>query len=525
MPRQPSTSAASAALPNTLTGTSKSAQEKITDAVSDLVMRDPDGDVNYLETLNQFHSDPDVNLHKVTAALLQMERRGMLVEDRREKVDRPEAKDRKVIQYRPTQHFKQLLGLAPPLPTKKNATQSAGEILKIAHEVAVAGGFVCRIEDLANLFLCLQAKPFVILSGISGTGKTRLPRAIAEAIGAKSFLVPVKPNWTDNSDLMGYYSITQDDFVPGRLLQIIRMATSDPDSPYFVILDEMNLAHVEHYMSDILSIMETRRRKGGEIITDPLPLELPPEPDSRTADTPDEWASLRAIALPWNLFLIGTVNVDETTHPFSRKVLDRAFAVDFNEVNLLDFAGSSGAEATPAPSAELVLDRPLSIQEVYQSDPEFFHEIANELSVINEKLRQADLHFAYRVRDEISLYMWAWKRHKLAATLSRNDALDYCLLQKVLPRCQGSSETARRALEEVFRITAVETKSETESSNAIASVDEIKSAAPNSLSTPLDPSQIREPAAPVRWRYPRTARKAWRMLQRYSDTGHFAFWS
>lgn len=166
-------------LPSAPTGTLKTAQEKISDVVSALVTQNPNRDINYLETLNRFSADPDVNLHKVTAALLQMERRGLLVEDRREKVDRPEAKDRKVIQYRATQHFKQSLGLAPTPPAKQGKLQSAAEVLDIAHKVAVAAGFVCRTEDMVNLFLCLQAKPFVILSGISGTGKTQLPRAMS----------------------------------------------------------------------------------------------------------------------------------------------------------------------------------------------------------------------------------------------------------------------------------------------------------------------------------------------------------
>src|SRR5438105_4201271 len=91
----------------------KTSQETISETVAGLVRANPDRDVNYLETLNQLSANKDVNLHKVTAALLQMERKGFLVEHRREKVDRPEAKDRKVIQYKATRHFKQALGIIP----------------------------------------------------------------------------------------------------------------------------------------------------------------------------------------------------------------------------------------------------------------------------------------------------------------------------------------------------------------------------------------------------------------------------
>ncbi len=106
--------------------------------------------------------------------------------------------------------------------------------------------------------------------------------------------------------------------------------------------------------------------------------------------------------------------------------------------------------------ARLLLDRPFSVREVYTSDRAFFDEIAVALAEVNAHLRGAGLHFAYRVRDEIALYMYAWKRHGLSILLSRDEAFDLCLLQKVLPRCQGSAEAARRALEGVFRYCAAE---------------------------------------------------------------------
>lgn len=413
----------------------------------------------------------------------------------------PGMKNRRLTTYRATVSYRRQLGLVPQEDTSKSPSP---ELLRNIFALAQARGFVCTLTDVVNFYLCLHAKPFVILSGISGTGKTLLPTVFAEAIAAKLHHIAVKPNWTDNSDLMGYYSIAHDEFVPGPLTQAIEKALADPGTPHFVRLDEMNLAHVEHYLSDVLSVMETRRRQpNGSVTTEPLPLELPlsVQKDSKKRD---RWAALQDLVLPWNLFIIGTVNVDETTHPFSKKVLDRAHSIDFSEVDLTVF-GTTNASApsiSKAP-ASFLAQRPASVREVYSSDAAFFDEIAQELDEVNGLLREADLHFGYRIRDEICLYLWAWKSQGLAELISRDEALDFCLMQKVLARCHGSAEVSRRALQRLFHWTAgVE--------------DEDLDAAPDVLDE-------RHPEGGRRLR--RTSAKILRMLRRYRDTGFFSYWS
>jgi len=317
-------------------------------------------------------------------------------------------------------------------------------------------------------------------------------------------------------------------------------------------LDEMNLAHVEHYLSDLLSVMETRRRDDTDrVITDPLPLELPGSPvGDEEQDATGEWASLRELSLPWNLMIVGTVNVDETTHPFSRKVLDRSFAIDFNDVDLTRFRMDGGQIFAIMGGARLLLDRPFSVREVYASEKTFFDDIAIALGEVNAHLRGAGMHFAYRVRDEIALYMYAWKRHGLDELLSRDEAFDLCLLQKVLPRCQGSAEAARRALEGVFRYCTVEVSIKSPEQQASSGSSDFSSLTEGGVSpesaqiqtetaaatednqvslqmdnAPLDAWQVKEPRGGKGWRYPRTARKSLAMLRRYADTGYFAFWS
>lgn len=306
---------------------------------------------------------------------------------------------------------------------------------------------------------------------------------------------------------MGYFSVTLEDFVAGPLTRAIEAALLQPSQPYFVRLDEMNLAHVEHYLSDLLSLMETSTRdSAGVVKSDCLPLDLP------TLEISDptragRWKDLETLYLPSNLFIVGTVNVDETTHPFSRKVLDRAFAIDFSHVDLTSFgADQSGIKSPKIPiptSTDFLLDRPLSISEIYRSDASFFDLIAAKLDEINNHLAEADLHFGYRVRDEICLYLWAWKRHQLGELISEDDAFDLCLLQKVLPRCQGTSETARRVLQRLFFLSC--------------------GAVPDDGPQDLDQMDERFPV--VSRTYRRSAQKLIRMLRQYRDTGIFSFWA
>ena len=217
-------------------------------------------------------------------------------------------------------------------PLTKRNEMKPKEIIEHAHRYMLSKGFQYQVEEIANFYLALKAKPFVILAGISGTGKSQLPKQFAKAIGMEKeqvMLVPVRPDWTDGSDLLGYTGL-DNKFKPKDLTIAIIEAQTNPEKPFFFILDEMNLARVEHYFSDFLSVIETREWEDEEkanIITDPM---LRKE----VLQTADNSKDFKELTWPKNLYLIGTVNMDETTHAFSRKVLDRANSIEMNEVNL-----------------------------------------------------------------------------------------------------------------------------------------------------------------------------------------------
>ncbi len=190
---------------------------------------------------------------------------------------------------------------------------------------------------VTDYILSLATKPFVILSGISGTGKTKLGQLVAEYVmratggRARKAFVSVRPDWTDNSYLLGWYNAIAERYETTAVLDLILEASGEPEIPHFIILDEMNIAKVEHYFSDFLSAMESRWiDAGGKVHQEPIRL--------HNQGDEGEWGPgpgvPSEIALPLNVYVTGTVNVDESTYMFSPKVLDRANVIEFNDVCL-----------------------------------------------------------------------------------------------------------------------------------------------------------------------------------------------
>ena len=257
----------------------------------------------------------------------------------------------------------------------------------------------------------LSAKHFVILSGLSGTGKTLLARHYARAVhgvpephGADPllFICPVRPEWADPTGLTGYYDQLSDRYVVPRFLEAVLVATAHRHSPVFVVLDEMNLARVEHYFSDVLSCIET-----GE----DLQLHAHGVPKEGTTGT----SIPAAIRLPSNLYITGTINVDETTNPVSNKVLDRAIVIDMSQVGLAGFLEDL-AKRSPELAAARTAAEPV-------------------LLASQELLVQHGLGFGYRVAEEVVRY------HAFAASnlkMNPDDVTDDLMVQKVLVKLRGA---------------------------------------------------------------------------------------
>ncbi|MBE6050180.1 MAG: ATPase [Clostridium sp.] len=323
------------------------------------------------------------------------------------------------------------------------------ETITFIHNYITSSGYTYSQSLIKNIYLSLKTKPFLILSGISGTGKSKIIEQFAKALGATSEngrfnLIPVKPDWSDSTELLGYKNI-EGKFIPGRITEICNEAMMHKELPYFIVLDEMNLARVEYYFSDILSIMETRtlNKEDGEIVTNRFF-------DKKSLDNTDGDAYIKYwdVYLPDNVYIIGTVNMDETTFPFSRKVLDRANTIEFNKVNLnFDFDGIFADEEEPRVLHNNFLKSNFLKLADCRDSKDIAVKVINNLIEINEILEKYNYHFAYRVRDEITFYVIYAVENDL---FTFEEAMDRCIVQKILPKISGSNNECFEALIDLF---------------------------------------------------------------------------
>ena len=306
-----------------------------------------------------------------------------------------------------------------------------------------AKGFNYDGALIENFYLGLKSKPFVILAGTSGTGKTRLVKLFAEAIQAKYLPVPVRPDWSDSSDLFGHKDLNGN-FIKGAIIDFVKDAIDDKTTPYILCLDEMNLARVEYYMSDILSVIETREFDENKKITSKP---LVSKEYCRNSNGRNEYGELQ---FPSNLYIVGTVNMDETTFPFSKKVLDRANTIEFSYVDLLSMPSFSTSTADKITvTNEFLASKYITLNDCDAADREYIGSVCTTLSRINSILEIANAHIGYRVRDEIVFYML---NNREADLLDDKAAFDNQIMQKILPRIQGSSESIKTMLGELLKI-------------------------------------------------------------------------
>ncbi len=311
-----------------------------------------------------------------------------------------------------------------------------------------AKGFNYDGNLVENFYLSLKSKPFVILAGTSGTGKTRLVKLFAEAINAKLKIVPVRPDWSDSSDLFGHVDL-QGNFKPGAIIDFISDASKTPDTPFILCLDEMNLARVEYYMSDILSVIETREFDNNHRITSGKA--LVGENDCRQNDGKNLYGEIK---FPGNLYIVGTVNMDETTFPFSKKVLDRANTIEFSYVDLMKLPSFEKSQLQPLElSNSFLVSEYITMNDCDVSDSDYIGDICTKLTVINKILETSNAHIGYRVRDEIVFYML---NNKKAGLLDEKTAFDNQIMQKILPRIHGSSQSIMKMLEDIYKICEIE---------------------------------------------------------------------
>ena len=350
------------------------------------------------------------------------------------------------------------------------------------------------LNNVSNTFLhyltALRTKPFMLLAGISGTGKSRIVRKLAQATVTEGLqkaegykgtdfandrwtlhspanfeLIQVKPNWHNSMDVIGYLSnIPSPHYVFTPFIEFIVKAWQHPEVPFFLCLDEMNLAPVEEYFAEFLSAIESRSFEGEEYLTDPIikPFNSFGEdvaktmvntlfPNFTAGDTESAITKVikhfrtKGLTLPKNLIVIGTVNMDETTFSFSRKVLDRAMSVEMNEVNYDSFLTDTTdddlktivkayEENEDADLNVLLVDRHIEAREIIDDLGDDAKFTIDYLKRINALLEGTPFKLGYRAANEALIYLQA--SYEFGQT-DRIAALDNFTLMKILSRIEG----------------------------------------------------------------------------------------
>ena len=352
--------------------------------------------------------------------------------------------------------------------------------------------------DLRPYITAIKAKPFVLLAGISGTGKSRIVRQLAYATSSESQeytqkpfnfeMIPVRPNWHDSSELLGCLTRVSGtpEYIVTDFLKFIAKAWVYEDIPFFLCLDEMNLAPVEQYFAEYLSVVESRKLRDGKIATDPL---IPALATWNKADktgkeisvsdqilkelfhdfwTNEGWSDStiatqidklkkqfreQGISIPQNLIVMGTVNMDETTYSFSRKVLDRAMTIEMNNVDLA--AGLSKKEDIwPIIPAKALLPDAVEGYDIYENNKDICDSVIGYLQQINEKLEDTSFKIAYRTRNEFLLYVLANLPYQGDGTTEKciARALDEITCMKILSRIEGDKNKIGTILDDLHEV-------------------------------------------------------------------------
>lgn len=353
----------------------------------------------------------------------------------------------------------------------------------------------------------VQVKPFLLLAGISGTGKSRIvrefafkscPKCLQDKAGTTPgnyCMIEVKPNWHDSTELLGYYSrLGKAGYQFTKFVKFLVKAKMFPNVPFFVCLDEMNLAPVEQYFAEILSILETRKHpknvETGEVDmetvkTEPIIdaqyfRELAEMPHTKNAQTGEPFSSnltdrdiylklfgmntesdidtevgnrtdltTEGLELPDNVVIIGTVNMDDTTHQFSRKVIDRAMTIEMNGGNLRNmFGGSKNMEYLPESEQKkwqnAFTRRYVSADEVLDAHPdvaeELMEKLPTKLEEINLALKGTPFMVSYRVLNELTIMVGVMLDEGMGLDEAIAASVNNILLMKILPRVEGDAE-------------------------------------------------------------------------------------
>lgn len=310
----------------------------------------------------------------------------------------------------------------------------------IAHikQYISAQGYTLAENLIENYYLSLQTRPFVMLMGRTDAPQTLLVKLFAQAIGASEEngrlkVLQVKPDWMDFSDLFGYVRLSGM-FDPGVMIDFVKAAQEDPEKPYFLCLDRVLLDRAEYYLNDILCPLEARADANYE--------RKPLLTEAYYGTDPAAVEKYGTLYMPENLYIVCTLNLDETSLPLNQRFLDRIFTLELTAEDVVYTGSKSTAQPVEADNAFmrpawLSLGQCETCQELIGSAFAAFGEM-------NRMLMQGSAYVGYQIRNDVVLYTL---NNHAADLLTAEAALDQQILQKVLPRVQGNIRTVGPVLQ------------------------------------------------------------------------------
>ena len=289
------------------------------------------------------------------------------------------------------------------------------------------------VTDIRRLYVAVKTKPFVILAGLTGSGKSTIARLFAESLGATSKnggfrRVAVRPDWIDQSEVLGFVNPMKDRFDPGWLAKAVHDANTSPDRIFVVLVDELNLAPVEQYLAEFLSASEEARSSSHRVV-------LPLYNEGIEVINGDQWPP--SLVFPPNLIVIGTVNMDETTRVLSDRVIDRASVLQLS-------TSVSNEHHVPRRGTVAAWEVPYSEwRRIIQTQPIDHH---HDYLVDVADTMKGDLRIGLGIRTHIEIERFV---ANAADVFSPEDALDIAMLHRVIPKIKGFKRDLADGLEEL----------------------------------------------------------------------------
>lgn len=280
-----------------------------------------------------------------------------------------------------------------------------------------------KINTLRCFIAGMAAARLLLLQGLSGTGKSTLPRVFLEYVGGDAYFFPVQATWRDRSDITGYYSDFTGQFKETELLKHLYEASYIPQTMNLMVLDEMNISRVEYYFADFLSIFEYP----AEDWVVPL---MQVKPGTKLP----KYIENGMVRIPVNTWFVGTVNIDDSTFTITDKVYDRAIAIDFNEL-ILPFESSYRFDAHP-----LTIDELMNMFEECKKKPENNLTPAERKKFLDLTMfisETFDIQFGNRIMNQIDNFLPVF----VGLGGTKNEALDFMVARKVLRKLEGKFES------------------------------------------------------------------------------------